>query len=77
MVEVPWRCGERERWGWVRRAGGERGSRRLPDRASSLQSGKAGGVSRSWGASRGAAWYSGGGGVPRPPLIRHVGVWWR
>ena len=23
------------------------------------------------------AWYLGGGGVPRPPLLRHVGVRWR
>ena len=74
MVEGRWRFGERERPGRVRRAGGERERRRLRDRASSLESGQSGGVDGSWGASRGAAWYWGGGGVPRPPRIRHIGV---
>ena len=77
-TEAPWRCGERERRGWVRHAGGERGRRRLRDQASSPgTSGRSGGVRGSWGALRGAAWYWGGGEVPRPPLIRHVGVRWR
>ena len=77
VIEARWRCGEcgpRER---VCRAGLERERRRLRDRASSLESGKSGGVCGSWGASRGAAWYWGGGLVPRRPSIRHVGVWWR
>ena len=77
VVEARWRCGERERQGWVRRAGEKRDRRRLRDRASSLGSGQSGGVGGSWGASRGAAWYWGGGEVPRPPLIRQVGVRWR
>ena len=77
-AEARWRCGERERRGWVRRAGGERERRRLRDRASSRgELGQSGGVSGSWGASRGAAWYWGGGEVPCSPLIRHVGVRWR
>ena len=75
VVEGRWRCGERERRGWLRRAEGERERRRLRDRASVLKSGQSGGVSGSWGASRGAAWYWGAEGeVPRPPLIRHAGV---
>ena len=41
--------------------GGERERRRLRDWASPLESGQSGGVSGSWGASRGAAWYLGGG----------------
>ena len=46
-----------------------------PHRSSQASSGGVGGP---WGASRGAAWYWGGGGeVPRRPWIRHVGVWWR
>ena len=57
--------------------GGELKRRRLRDRASSLVSGESGGVGGSWGASRGAAWYWGAGGSPRPPLIRHIGVHWR
>ena len=57
--------------------GGERERRCLQDRASSLESGQSGGVGGPWGASRGAAWYLGGGEVPRRPWIRHVGVWWR
>ena len=57
--------------------GGERERRRLRDRASSLELGQSGGVGGSLGASRGAAWYWGGGEVPRRPWIRHVGVWWR
>ena len=78
VVEARWRCGECGRRGRVCRAGGERERRRLRDRASSLESGQSGGVGGSWGASRGAAWYWGGGGeVPRRPWIRHVGVWWR
>ena len=44
--------------------GGELERRRLRDRASSLESGQSGGVGGSWGASRGAAWYWGGGGPP-------------
>ena len=74
MFEGWWRCGERERRGRVRRAGGEPERRRLRDRASSFESGQSGGVGGSWGASRSAAWYWGGGGVPQPPWIRHVGV---
>ena len=77
VVEARWWCWECGRQGWVRRAGGEWERRRLRDRASSLESGQSGGVGGSWGASRGAAWYWGGGGVPRPPWIRHVGVRWR
>ena len=74
VVEARWECGRRGR---VCRAGGERERRRLRDRASSLESGQSGGVGGPWGASRGAALYWGGGGVPRRPWIRHVGVWWR
>ena len=79
MVEARWRCGGCGRRGQVCRAGGERERRRLRDRARSLESGQSGGVGGSWGASRGATWYWGGGGgqVPRRPWIRHVGVWWR
>ena len=78
VVEARWRCGECGRRGRVCHAGGGRERRRLRDRASSLESGQSRGVGGSWGASRGAAWYWGGGGeVPRPPWIRHVGVWWR
>ena len=77
VVEARWRCGECGRRGRVCRAGGEREHRRLRDRASSLKSGQSGGVGGSWGASRGAAWYWGGGEVPSRPWIRHVGVWWR
>ena len=67
----------RGRWGRVCRAGGEQERRRLRDRASSLESGQSGGVGGPWGASRGAAWYWGGGEVSCCPWIRHVGVWWR
>ena len=74
VVEARWECGRRGR---VCRTGGERERRGLRDRASSLKSGQSGGVGGPWGASRGAAWYWGGGGVPRRPWIRHVGVWWR
>ena len=77
VVEARWRCGECGRRGQVCRAGGEWERRRLRDGASSLESGQSGGVGRSWGASRGAAWYWGGGEVPRPPWLRHVGVLWR
>ena len=77
VVEARWRCGEREHRGWVPRAGREQERRRLQDRAPSLEPGGSGGVGESWRASRGAAWYWGGGGIPRPPLIRHVGVRWR
>ena len=59
VVEAWWRCGERERRGRVRRAGGEQERRRLRDRGSSVESGQSGGVGGSWGASRGAAWYWG------------------
>ena len=52
-------------WG-VCRAGAERERRRLRDRASSLESGQSGRVGESWGASRGAAWYWGGG---RSPVV--------
>ena len=70
VVEARWRCGDRERRGWVRRAGGERERRCLRDRALSLESDQSGGIGRSWGASRGAAWYSGGGGGgSHPPSI--------
>ena len=76
VVEARWRSGECGHRGQVCRAGGERERRRLRDRASSLESGQSGGVDGSWGASRGVAWYWGGG-VPRRPWIRYVGVWWR
>ena len=62
VVEARWRCGESGRRGWVCRAGVERERRRLQDRASSLESGQSIGAGGSWGASRGAAWYLGGGG---------------
>ena len=62
VVEARWRSGECGRRGRVCRSGGERQRRRLRDRASSLESGQSGGVGGSWGASRGAAWYWGGGG---------------
>ena len=74
LVEARWECGRRGR---VCRAGGERERRRLRDQASSLESGQSGGVGGPWGALRGAAWYWGGGEVPRRPWIRQVGVWWR
>ena len=61
VVEGRWRCGERECRRRVRRAGGERERRHLPDRASSLESGQSGGVGGSWGASPGGAWYWRGG----------------
>ena len=62
VVQARWRCGERQRQLWVRRAGGgERERRRLRDQTSTLESGQSGGVGGSWGASRGAAWYWGGG----------------
>ena len=77
VVEARWQCGECGRRGRVCRAGGGRECRRLRDRASSLESGQSGGVGGSCGASRGAAWYWGGGKVPRRPWIRHVGLWWR
>ena len=77
VVEARWRCGECGRRGRVCCAWGERERRRLRDRASSLESGQSGGVSGSWGASHGAAWYWGGEEVPRRPWIRHIGVWWR
>ena len=67
VVEARWRCGECGRRGRVCRAGGEQERRRLRDRASSLESGQSGGVGGSWGASRGAAWYWGGGG--RSPVV--------
>ena len=60
VVEAWLRCGEHERRGRVRRAGGERERRRLRDRGSSVESGQSGGVGGSWGASRGAASYWGG-----------------
>ena len=75
VVEARWRCGEFRRRGRVCHAGGERERCCLRDRASSLESGQSGGVGGSWGASRGAAWYWGGGGGCLP-WIRHVGVWW-
>ena len=65
VVEVRWQCGECGRRGWVCRAGGEPERRCLRDRASLLESGQSGGVGGSWGASRSAAWY-GGGGSPAP-----------
>ena len=63
----------------MRRARLELDRRRLQDGASSRGvSGQSGGVCGSWGAWLGAAWYwGGGGGVPRPPLIRHIGLRWR
>ena len=73
VVEALWECGRRGR---VWRAEGERERRRLRDRASSLEWGQSGGVGGPWGDLRGAAWYWGGG-VPRRPWIRHLGVWWR
>ena len=68
--------------GWMRQGGGvgsvsagggcavrgESETPRLRDRASSLESGKSGGVGGSLGASRGAAWYWGGGGRPLPSI---------
>ena len=57
--------------------GGGAGAPPFAGPASSLKSGQSGGVGRSWGASRGAAWYWGGGEVPCSPWIRHVGVCWR
>ena len=79
VVEARWRCGECGRRRLVCRAGGERERRRLRDLASSLKSGRSGGVRGSWGASCDAARYWGGGGeVPRPPWVRHVGAqWWQ
>ena len=77
VVEARWRCGECGRRGRVRRAGRERERRRLRDQSSSLESGQSGGNGGSWGTWRCAAWYWGGGEVPRRPWIRHVGVWWR
>ena len=76
VVEARWRCGECGRRGRVCRAGGEQERRRLRDRASSLESGQSGGVGRSLG---GLVWRRPvlGGGVPGPPWIRHVGLWWR
>ena len=62
VVEACWRCGECECRGWHRRAGGEQERRRLRDQGSLVESGQAGGVGGSWGASQGAAWYWGGGG---------------
>ena len=73
-------AGGLERQGWVCHVGGERERRRLRDQASSWGApAQWGGVRGSWGASRGAAWYEGGGGVLHPPLICRVGVWrrWR
>ena len=67
VVMARWRCGECGRRGRVCRGGGERERRRLRERASSLVSGQSGGVSGSRGASRGAAWYWGGGG--RSPVV--------
>ena len=64
VIEARWRCGECGRRGLVCRAGGERERRCLRDRASSLHSGHSGGLGGSWGASRGAACYCGGGGGP-------------
>ena len=64
VVEARWRCGECGRRRRVCRAGGERESCRLRDRASSLESHQSGGVGGSCGASRGAAWYWGGGVSP-------------
>ena len=77
VVEARWRCGEFWRRRWVRRAGVKRLRRRLRDRASSLESDQSGGVGGTWEASRGAAWYWGGGEVPSPPWICHVGVRWQ
>ena len=77
VVEARWRCGECGCRGRVCRAGGDRDDGPLRDRASSLESGQSGGVGGSWGASRGAAWYWGGGEVPRRPWIRHVREWSR
>ena len=69
LVGSWWPLGERERREWecgrrgrVCRAGGERKRCRLRDRVPSLEFGQSGGVGGSWGASRGAAWYWGGGG---------------
>ena len=44
--------------------GGGRERRRLRDLASSFELGQSGGVGGPWGASRGAAWYWGGGRGP-------------
>ena len=70
MVEARWQCGECPRRGRVCRVGGERERRRLRDRASSLKSGPEGPRAVPPGT-----W--GGGGVPRRPWIRYVGVWRR
>ena len=67
VVEARWRCGECGRRGRVCPAGGEGERRRLRDWASSLEWGQSGGVGGSRGASRGAAWYWGGGG--RSPVV--------
>ena len=65
MGEALWPCGERESQGRVRRAGEEQEHRRLLHRASSRGvSGQSRGVGGAWGASRGAAWYWGGGNSP-------------
>ena len=69
MVEGRWRCGERERRGRVRRAGGGWERRRLRDQASSLESVQSGDVGGSWGASCGAAWYWRGVDVSPPPSL--------
>ena len=55
----------------MRRVGGEQERRRLRDRAASFgESGQSGGVGGSWGASRGAAWYWGGGPLSSVDLQR-------
>ena len=64
-AEARWRCGEHERRGWVRRVVVELERRRLRDRASSRGApGQSGGVGVLPRASRGAAWYWGGGRSP-------------
>ena len=86
VVEACWRCGEPERWGRVRRAGGERERRRLRDRGSSVESGQSGGVGGprgpraaplgTGGVGRGAVAAVGGGTGrvgPRGPPLRGRG----
>ena len=71
-------CVERERWGWVRRAGGGVGA--PPFAGPGLFAARVGPVRRCWRVLGCLAWCClvlRGGGIPRPPLIRHVGVRWR
>ena len=69
MVEGRWRCGERERQGRVRRAGGDRERRRLQDRASLFESGQSGDFGGSWGACAAPPGTGGGEGGSPPPSL--------